>query len=244
MVLRVGGVVPLSTVDYPDYISSVVFLQGCGWSCKYCHNRSLQEIYNESLSKAVSLSTFSWSNVIELLKLRKGFVDAVVFSGGEPLLQESLPEAMEEVKNMGFLVGLHTAGAIPTMLEKVIHLTNWVGFDVKNKFEEYDLITGVPNSGKSALDSLKLLIEAKKAASQSSKLAPHIFDFEVRITMYESLDTLKISALLKNLSSMGVKTAALQKCRNAEEIVVEHPIFSDKILLNDISKRFDNFFIR
>ena len=138
---------------------------------------------------------------------------------------------MLEVKNMGFKIGLHTAGAVPEMLAKVVPLVDWIGFDVKNDFKEYDQITGVPNSGKAALQSLNILIAANA-------------NFEVRITMYKSLDTLRIIELLKELSSMGVRTVALQKCRDNEEIIVEHPIFSDKILLEDISKYFDNFFIR
>ena len=221
--LLVGGVVSLSTVDYPDYISSVIFLQGCGWRCKYCHNQHLQPI---ELSHSLP-----WEDILGLLRSRRGFVDAVVFSGGEPLIQEALPDAIMEVKNMGFMIGLHTAGAVPEMLAKVAPMTNWIGFDVKNDFKDYELITGVPNSGKTALESLKLLVALN-------------VNFEVRITMYKTLETSVIVDLLKELSSIGVKTVALQKCRDIEEIIVEHPIFSDKILLEDISKYFENFFVR
>ena len=221
--LLVGGVVSLSTVDYPDYISSVIFLQGCGWRCKYCHNQHLQPI---ELSHSLP-----WEDILELLRSRRGFVDAVVFSGGEPLIQEALPDAIMEVKNMGFMIGLHTAGAVPEMLAKVAPMTNWIGFDVKNDFKDYELITGVPNSGKTALESLKLLVALN-------------VNFEVRITMYKTLEISVIVDLLKELSSMGVKTVALQKCRDIEEIIVEHPIFSDRILLEDISKYFENFFVR
>lgn len=221
--LLVGGVVSLSTVDYPDYISSVIFLQGCGWRCKYCHNQHLQPI---ELSHSLP-----WEDILGLLRSRRGFVDAVVFSGGEPLIQEALPDAIMEVKNMGFMIGLHTAGAVPEMLAKVAPMTNWIGFDVKNDFKDYELITGVPNSGKTALESLKLLVALN-------------VNFEVRITMYKTLEISVIVDLLKELSSMGVKTVALQKCRDIEEIIVEHPIFSDRILLEDISKYFENFFVR
>ena len=172
-----------------------------------------------------------WEDILELLKSRRGFVDAVVFSGGEPLIQDALPEAITEVKNMGFMIGLHTAGAVPEMLAKVAPMTDWIGFDVKNDFKDYELITGIPNSGKTALESLKLLVALN-------------VNFEVRITMYQTLETSVVVDLLKELSSMGVKTIALQKCRDVEEIVIEHPIFSDKILLEDISKYFENFFIR
>lgn len=221
--LIVGGVVSLSTVDYPDYISSVIFLQGCGWRCKYCHNQHLQPI-----ELAYSLP---WEDILELLNSRRGFVDAVVFSGGEPLIQSALPDAMHEIRRMGFMVGLHTAGAIPKMLDRVLPLVNWTGFDVKNAFDDYEKITGVPKSGELAQESLKLLLETNA-------------NFEVRITMHESLQTEVIEKLLRNLAEMGVKKVALQKCRNEEEIVIEHPIFSDKMLLEDLSKHFENFVVR
>ncbi|MBR1735096.1 MAG: anaerobic ribonucleoside-triphosphate reductase activating protein [Alphaproteobacteria bacterium] len=221
--LLIGGIVSLSTVDYPDNIAFVIFLQGCSWRCKYCHNKHLQSI---ELSQSLP-----WVEILNLLETRKGFVDGVVFSGGEPLIQDILPVAMREVKNMGFKIGLHTGGSLPNMLAKVIPLVDWVGFDVKNVFEEYEEITGVANSGQMALQSLRMLIESN-------------VNFEVRITMHESLNTTKIIDLLKDLSYMGVRTVALQKCRNKDEIVIEHPIFSDKILLEDISKYFDNLFIR
>lgn len=221
--LLIGGVVSLSTVDYPDYIASVIFLQGCGWRCKYCHNRLLQPI---ELSQSLP-----WEDILELLRSRKGFVDAVVFSGGEPLIQEGLPDAMLEVKEMGFMIGLHTAGAVPQMLERVAPITDWVGFDVKNNFDDYEMITGIPGSGRPALESLKILLKMKA-------------NFEVRITMYHTLDKQVIADLLRDLANMGVKNIALQKCRDENEMVFDHPIFSDKILIEDVSKLFERFLVR
>lgn len=221
--LLIGGVVSLSTVDYPDYIASVIFLQGCGWRCRYCHNRLLQPIE--------LVESLPWEDILGLLNSRRGFVDAVVFSGGEPLIQDGLPDAMLEVKSMGFMVGLHTAGPVPKMLEKVATITDWIGFDVKNNFDDYEMITGVPGSGKLALESLKILLEMKA-------------NFEVRITMYHTLDKQVIADLLRQLAKMGVKNIALQKCRNEEEMIVDHPIFSDKILIEDVSKLFERFLVR
>lgn len=129
------------------------------------------------------------------------------------------------------MIGLHTAGIVPEMLERVAPITSWIGFDVKNDFDDYEMITGVPGSGKLALESLKLLL--KMGAN-----------FEVRITMYQTLEKQVIADLLKKLASMGVKTLALQKCRDENEMVVDHPIFSDKILLEDVSKLFERFLVR
>lgn len=214
---------PTTTVDYPGYISAVVFLQGCPWQCVYCHNRHLQSILpSESLP---------WEDVLKLLELRAGFLEAVVFSGGEPLVQEMLPQAIADVKRIGLLVGLHTAGANPKMLARVIRSVNWIGFDVKHAFDDYHLITNVKDSGKLALESLSMVIESD-------------VDFEVRITVHESIETDSLLDTLKVLSGMGVKTVALQKCRDKDEFVVEHPVFSDRLLLEEVSKYFDGFYIR
>lgn len=221
--LFIGGIVSISTVDYPDHIASVVFLQGCPWRCVYCHNQHLQTI-----SPSESLP---WEDILNLLRARVGFVEAVVFSGGEPLAQESLYYAIMDVKKLGFLVGLHTSGAFPQHLSKIITLIDWIGFDVKTAFKDYHLITNIADSGNNAYESLKIAIDSNA-------------NLEVRITMHESIETSVIVNVLKEISLMGAKTVVLQKCRNKDEIIIEHPIFSDKLLLEDISRYFDNFFIR
>ena len=84
--LRVGGLVPLSTTDYPDHLSAVVFCQGCPWRCAYCHNPHLLPRRSDS--------EIAWPDVLAFLDRRRGLLDAVVFSGGEPTLQRALPDAM------------------------------------------------------------------------------------------------------------------------------------------------------
>jgi pyruvate formate lyase activating enzyme len=221
--LFVGGIVSLSMTDYPGHLSTVIFMQGCLWRCVYCHNRHLQSVMQDE--------SLPWEDILYLLKTREGLVEAVVFSGGEPLLQESLPSAIADVRRMGFKVGLHTSGAFPDRLAKILHSLDWVGFDVKHRFENYREITNVGNSGFLACESLKLLISSGT-------------DFEVRITLYEKIETSAVADILKNISALGVRTVALQKCRDRNENVVEHPIFSDKLLLEDMSKYFENFYIR
>ena len=221
--LFVGGVVSLTTIDYPGCLSAVVFLQGCPWRCRYCHNKHLQKI--------LPAESLPWDDVKALLRTRKGFVEAVVFSGGEPLEQAFLGTAVKEVKDMGFKVGLHTSGAYPERLSAVVSLFDWVGFDVKESFQNYQLITNIPDSGEKALESLKILIASG-------------VPFEVRMTLDPIIEISDICGTLKDISRMGVKTVALQKVRDKDGQAVEHPIFSDKLLLEDLSKYFDNFFIR
>jgi pyruvate formate lyase activating enzyme len=169
--------------------------------------------------------------MLNLLRIRKGFVEAVVFSGGEPLMQEALAEAIGDVEAIGFKIGLHTSGAFPDRLGNVLPLVDWVGFDVKYLFEEYQVVTNIPNSGIPTLESLKLLIASG-------------VDFEVRVTVFEEMPKTVAVEILKKVSSLGVKNVALQKCRDKNDIVIEHAIFSDKLLLEEVSKYFDNFCVR
>ena len=147
--LRVGGLTPLSASDYPDRLAAVVFCQGCAWRCTYCHNPELLDFSGKPL--------LPWPEVLAFLEKRRGLLDAVVFSGGEPTLQRSLPQAMRQVKAMGYLIGLHTAGIVPRMLERVLPLVDWVGMDFKADFPRHESITGVAGSAARARRSMALI---------------------------------------------------------------------------------------
>jgi pyruvate formate lyase activating enzyme len=102
----------------------------------------------------------AFDDVVAFLRRRTGLLDGVVFSGGEPLAQPGLSDAMRTVRSMGFRVALHTGGAYPRRLAEVLPLVEWVGFDVKSPFAAYASITGVEGSGDEALTSAKLIIES------------------------------------------------------------------------------------
>jgi anaerobic ribonucleoside-triphosphate reductase activating protein len=149
--LLAGGLVPLTTTDYPGCLAAVVFCQGCPWQCRYCHNPHLIPRENPE--------AFTWSQAMAFLARRQGLLDAVVFSGGEPTLQSGLTEAMADAKAMGFRVGLHTAGVYPDRLEKVIPWLDWVGLDVKAPFADYGKITGA-GGGEAVRQSIRLLLKS------------------------------------------------------------------------------------
>lgn len=190
----VAGLVPFSTIDFPDRLSAVVFMQGCPWHCQYCHNRHLQKA-------GVGAPGLQWSDVLRVLDARRGLLDAVVFSGGEPTGQSGLATACEDVRERGFEVGLHTGGAFPERLAQVLPLVDWVALDVKAPFEEYQRTTGIAESGEAACESLALVVGSGVA-------------FEVRTTVHsallsaESLDT-----LARELPGYGVQRWVLQPFR-------------------------------
>ncbi len=193
--IRIGGIEKFSIVDFPNRMSTVVFMQGCPWRCPFCHNAHLQDVNAKT--------DIVWQKFIDFLEQRKGILDAVVFSGGEPLVQEGLGTAIDEVKALGYQIGLHTGGYLPLRFKEVLPKVDWVGFDVKAPFEAeaYKKVTGGIADVNKVLDSLKLLCDSGK-------------DFECRTTCdprFLSLDDIyKIADSLKN---MGVKEYYLQKYR-------------------------------
>lgn len=104
--LEIGGLTPLTTIDFPGRLAAVVFCQGCPWRCGYCQNAHL---IPPSAEKRVP-----WADVLAFLERRRGLLEGVVFSGGEPTLQAGLPEALRQVRDLGFATGLHTAGPSPS----------------------------------------------------------------------------------------------------------------------------------
>jgi pyruvate formate lyase activating enzyme len=148
-VLRIGGLTRLSASDFPGRLAAVVFCQGCAWRCGYCHNPHLQA--------PRGTDEIAWREVLAFLERRRGLLDAVVFSGGEPTLQASLRQAMEEAKRMGYLIGLHTAGIVPRRLAQVLPLVDWVGMDVKAQFEGHERVTGTRGSARRARLSADLI---------------------------------------------------------------------------------------
>lgn len=164
--IAVGGVTPCTTIDYPDHLAAVVFCQGCPWQCGYCHNRHLLD--------AADGGAVSWQAVLEFLGRRQGLLDAVIFSGGEPTLQEGIETAVRMVRDKGFLVGMHTAGPYPDRLCALLPYLDWVGMDIKAPFDEYERITGIPDSGDAARKSARLVRESGVAHQFRTTLDPFL----------------------------------------------------------------------
>lgn len=164
--LAVAGLQPFSSVDFPGRLAAVVFLQGCPWRCGYCHNPELQPRGSGSGPR--------WPELREWLARRLGRLDGVVFSGGEPTLDPALPTALDELKAMGYALGLHTAGLAPHRLGGLLPRLDWVGLDIKAALGDgplHDRITGRRGSPRAVRDSLALL--------QASGV-----DFECRSTVH------------------------------------------------------------
>ncbi|HYP67372.1 MAG TPA: anaerobic ribonucleoside-triphosphate reductase activating protein [Thiobacillaceae bacterium] len=227
--LRIGGFTPLSTTDWPGMLAAVVFCQGCPWRCCYCHNPGLIPARGEH--------ELSWESVLGLLHRRIGLLDGVVFSGGEPTLQAGLPDAMGEVRELGFSIGLHTGGMYPQRLATVLPLLDWVGMDVKAPFADYDRITGAPRSGDRALASLDLILQSG-------------VEHEIRTTVHPVLlDDETVQTLANDLAERGVRHYAIQafRAQGCEDEFLNRNMARQRSLASlgrDIAGQFQNFALR
>jgi len=191
--LNIGGLSGLTTIDFPDRLASVVFLKGCPWRCPYCHNRHLWD--------AGAGPSMEWREVRDFMKSRTGLLDGIVFSGGEPLGQPALAGAMREMKDMGFLVALHTAGPLPAELRLLLPLLDWVAMDIKAPFPAYESITQTSDSGEAARQCARILLESG---------VPHEFRTTFHPRLLGRMDLLQIAETLRG---MGAESFVLQRYR-------------------------------
>jgi pyruvate formate lyase activating enzyme len=138
--IKIGGLQKTTLIDFPGRPAATVFLSGCNLRCPWCYSPELvlpQEIKNQP--------EISQKEFFEFLEGKKGLLDGVVVCGGEPSLNEDLPEFLAKIKNMGFLVKLDTNGTNPAMLQKIIgqKLVDYLAMDVKLPKEKYRETLGI-----------------------------------------------------------------------------------------------------
>ena len=129
----IGGLQKVTLLDFPGKVACTVFLTGCNLRCPYCHNPDLV------LPRRTMESTISEKEFFEFLLSRKGKLDGVCITGGEPTLYPSLPDLIRRIKEMGFLVKLDSNGTLPEMLEHLLReeLLDYVAMDIKNAPSRY-----------------------------------------------------------------------------------------------------------
>ncbi|MCF1183933.1 anaerobic ribonucleoside-triphosphate reductase activating protein [Marichromatium gracile] len=227
--LRVGGLTPLTTIDYPGELAAVIYCQGCPWRCRYCHNGHLLE------QDASDGETIAWDQVMDFLEDRRGLLDAVVFSGGEPTVQGALGAAMRAARALGFKVGLHTGGAYPQRLRRILPLVDWVALDIKALADDYPALTGVTGSGQPAWESLALLLASEVA-------------LEVRTTVPPGWGLEQLAPLVTALAEAGVRDYCLQRCDATLSLdpgLRELPATALRQLVTELpTERFERFELR
>lgn len=168
----ISGIQKLTALDFPDRLACTVFSPGCNMRCPFCHNASLV--------LSPSDGQISEDELFSLLKTRRGILDGVCFTGGEPLLQKGIDGVMRRVKELGFLVKLDTNGTMPDRLAALTEegLVDFVAMDVKNSPEKYPLTCGLPSFDMGSVTASRDILLSGKT------------DYEFRTTVVNELHTL------------------------------------------------------
>ena len=168
----ISGLQKLTLLDYPGHTACTVFTPGCNWRCPFCHNAAL--VLDPRTQPILPEEEF-----FSFLRKRRGLLDGVAVTGGEPTLQKDLPDFLRRVKDEGFGVKLDTNGTHPAMLRAILDegLADYVAMDIKAGRDNYPAVTGTLRPGLEAVEeSAALLMEGR-------------VDFEFRTTVVRELHT-------------------------------------------------------
>jgi len=180
----IGGFQKFSLIDYPAKICAIVFTQGCNFRCPYCHNPELVDPKKFGIE-------LKEDEILSFLDRRKGKLDAVTITGGEPLLQSDLSAFLSAIKRLGYLVKLDTNGSFPSRLKKIIELksVDYLAMDIKTSLDKYHQVIKAKIDTRKILDSIRLIMDSG-------------LDYEFRTTIVKALfekdDFYKIGQLIKN----------------------------------------------
>lgn len=168
----ISGIQKLTLLDYPEKVACTLFTYGCNLRCPFCHN---SEIVVKEAHDLISEDSF-----FKFLDTRKGILDAVCISGGEPLLNMDIMDFIKQIKDRGFLVKLDTNGTQPSRLQLVCDtgLVDYVAMDVKNSIDKYSVTCGVDK-----------IVVGKVIQSVNYLMSQNKFDYEFRTTVTKSFHT-------------------------------------------------------
>lgn len=201
--MLIGGLQKLTLIDYPGKVAAAIFTVGCNFRCGFCHNPELVMNHESGIRN----QEFDEKQILDFLKSRRGLLDGVVITGGEPTIQPDLPDFVRKVKEMGFLVKIDTNGANPEMIEKLNQekLVDFWAMDIKAPLEKYEAAVGSPVD----LSAIKKSAEAIKKSG---------VDYEFRSTLVAGLHTFEDVAQMARAIA-GAELFVLQKFISRDKLV-------------------------
>ena len=199
--MYLGGIQKLTLLDYPGKLACTIFTTGCNYRCPFCHNAALVTHPSEQVSA---------DEVLEFLKKRRGVLQGVCVSGGEPLLQPDTPELLAQIRNLGYSVKLDTNGSFPDRLRQVVEagLVDYVAMDVKNSPAAYGETVGREDFDLSGVsESIRYLLSG-------------VVDYEFRTTVVREFhDAQRLTALAQWIS--GARRYYLQAFEDSGDLISE-----------------------
>lgn len=199
--LRIGGLTRFTTGDFPGRLACIVHLQFCPLACPYCHAPHL---------RPRGAGGLKWGTVLAWLESRRGLLDGVVFSGGEPCAQPGLGAALGETRARGFATGLHSSGVYPDRLAGVLDRLDWVGLDWKAPLTDTRPTTGRRNLGPRFGAALEAVLASGVAHEIRTTYHPALLPPAALRAMAETLAGRGVTRwVIQEFSARGVEDAAL-----------------------------------
>ena len=225
--MKIAGLQRVSLIDYPGKITATVFTQGCNFACPYCHNPDL-------VDPGINVVCLPEEEIYSYLEKRRGKLEAVTITGGEPTIQSDLALFAGRVKAMGYLVKLDTNGSQPAALEQLLaaKLLDYIAMDIKAPLHKYPAVTQTPISDEAIRQSIKII----KSAG---------IDYEFRTTVVKSqlspADLLEIGRLVAPAPLYALQRFVPAKLLNKEFInqttLSPEEFAATKILLEEKIKK-------
>ena len=215
--MNIKGLQKLTLLDFPGKVACTVFLGGCNMRCPFCHNAPLVLGYGgEDISEEEFFS---------FLEKRRGRLEGVCISGGEPTLSPALPEFIRRIRSLGYAVKLDTNGLSPDMLEGLLRegLVDYIAMDIKSSRESYPRASGVENINISKIE--------KSAALLMKSDTPYEFRTTVVRELHDEGDMVRIGEWLS-----GAKNYFLQSFLDSGELISDGLHGYDKKTMEDLLK--------
>lgn len=199
--MQIHGLNKTTLLDYPEHVAATVFVGGCNFRCPFCQNGDL-------VLKRESQPLLEKSEVLEFLKKRKGVLEGVCITGGEPTLEKGLEGFVREIKEMGYLVKLDTNGSRPEVIHRLVEaqLLDYIAMDIKNSLERYGETAGV------------LYVDTGRIRESIGLIKGSGMDYEFRTTVVKELHgEEELAAIGREIK--GAKAYFLQSYRDSEGVI-------------------------
>jgi pyruvate formate lyase activating enzyme len=228
--MKIGGFQEISLLDYPDTISAIIWTIGCNFRCPYCYNKQL--VLNE-------IKNISEDKIFNFLEERKGKIEGVTITGGEPLLQKDIEIFIKKVKTLGYLVKIDTNGSFPKKLDKLINenLVDYIAMDIKAPKNKYNMLSGINTNIKKIEESVKIVRNKSDYYEFRTTIIPRFL---------EKNDIIEIAEWLR-----GAKKFYLQQFKSNPPLLSNdfekvEPYLKEELndILNTIKPYFEKCFLR
>jgi pyruvate formate lyase activating enzyme len=199
--MQITGLVKTTLLDYPRHLAATIFIGGCNLRCPFCHNSSL-------VTRISTQPSIPEKEVLEYLQKRKGILEGVCITGGEPTIHPGLTGLISDIKAMGYKIKLDTNGTNPDMLRELVkvNLIDYIAMDIKNSKEHYGKSAGIGS------------FDTKAVEESIAFLLKEPVDYEFRTTVvkehHSSQDMISIGNWIK-----GAKAYYLQSYKDSGDVL-------------------------